>query len=114
MEKLNFSNMDGNKLSELVDPLINEDIDDLVGYNNQRFDRCQKTIVDYWFSNWGHWLRNPKIRYQNSKIAKSFILPFHSFPFHSIPFHSIPFRSISLVFFNFLSLQFDSSIFIYD
>ena len=105
MEKLNFSNMDGNKLSELVDPLINEDIDDLVGYNNQRFDRCQKTIVDYWFSNWGHWLRNPEIRYQNSKIAKSFILPFHSFPFHSIPL-------ISLIFFNFLSLQFDSSIFI--
>ena len=49
MEKINFSNMDGNNFSELVYPWVNEDIDDLVGYNHERFDRCQKVIVDYWF-----------------------------------------------------------------
>ena len=46
MEKLNFSNMDEKKFADLVDPWINENIDDLVGFNHQRFDRFPKTIVD--------------------------------------------------------------------
>ena len=91
--------MDGNKLSKLFDPWINENNDDLVGYNHQRFYRFHKTIVDYRFSTWGHWLRNPDLGDQNSNIAKGFNLPFPSFPFRSVPFL---FLSFPIHFFNFL------------
>ena len=47
MEKLNFTNMDESKLSEMIDPWINENIDDFVDYKSQRFYHCPKTFVDY-------------------------------------------------------------------
>ena len=73
MEKLNFSNMDEEKLADLVDPWINENINELVGENHQRFYRCPKTVVDYTSTTWGRWLRNPQIWDPNSKIAKVFL-----------------------------------------
>jgi hypothetical protein len=76
MEKLDFTNMDESKLSEMIDPWINENIDDLVGESRQLFYRCPKTLVDYDSTTWGRWLKSPQIRDPKSKIAKMFMLRF--------------------------------------
>ena len=45
MEKLNFSNMDEEKLADLVDPWINENIDELVGEKIKDFIAAPKLLL---------------------------------------------------------------------